>query len=88
VGLAAANEPGNVQAIGALLFGPYVWPFEVTSILLVIAAIGAMVLGRKTERPEDLVDRVENEPLGGGEDAVEDPEPAGEPVGAYRAEEA
>ena len=59
VGLAAANEPGNTEAIGALLFGRFVWPFEVISVLLVIAAIGAMVLGKRTEQPEELVDRVE-----------------------------
>ncbi|MGH3665031.1 MAG: NADH-quinone oxidoreductase subunit J [Egibacteraceae bacterium] len=58
-GLAQANEDGNVQGVGALIFGDYVWPFEVTSVLLVIAALGAVVLGRRTERPEDLVDRAE-----------------------------
>jgi NADH-quinone oxidoreductase subunit J len=72
VGLAAANEQGNTQGVGALLFGEYVWPFEVTSVLLVIAALGAMVLGRKYERPEDLVD----DPLS----------LKAEPVGAYRAD--
>ena len=55
-GLAAANEGGNTQGVGALLFTRYVWPFEVISVLLVIAAIGAMVLGRRTEDPADLVD--------------------------------
>ncbi|MPZ87505.1 MAG: NADH-quinone oxidoreductase subunit J, partial [Nitriliruptorales bacterium] len=55
-GLAAANEAGNVAGVGGLLFTDYVWPFEVTSALLVIAAIGAMVLGRKTEDERDLVD--------------------------------
>ena len=55
-GLAAANEPGNVGALGALLFTRYVWPFEVISILLVIAAVGAMVLGKREEDPADLVD--------------------------------
>ncbi len=57
-GLAAANRPGNVEGLGTLLFTDYVWPFEVTSVLLVIAALGAMVLGRKHEDPADLVDRV------------------------------
>jgi NADH-quinone oxidoreductase subunit J len=56
VGLAAVNADGNVQAIGRTLFTDFVWPFEVTSVLLVIAAIGAMVIGRKTENPEDLVE--------------------------------
>ena len=55
-GLAAANEPGNTEALGSLLFTKYVWPFEVISVLLVIAAIGAMVLGRRDEDAADLVD--------------------------------
>ena len=55
-GLAAANEPGNVAALGSLLFTRYVWPFEVISILLVIAAVGAMVLGKRDEDPADLID--------------------------------
>lgn len=57
-GLAQANENGNTEGVGALLFGDYVWPFEVTSVLLVIAAVGAMVLGRKSEDRADLVDRL------------------------------
>lgn len=55
-GLAEANADGNVQGIGRLLFTRYVWPFEVTSVLLVIAAVGAMVLGRRDEDPATLVD--------------------------------
>jgi NADH-quinone oxidoreductase subunit J len=58
-GLAAQNAEetgGNVAGIGRLLFTDYVWPFEVTSVLLVIAALGAMVLGRRAEKPSDLVD--------------------------------
>jgi NADH-quinone oxidoreductase subunit J len=55
-GLEAANSGGNVAALGDVLFTDYVWPFEVTSVLLVIAAVGAMVLGRRHERPQDLVD--------------------------------
>jgi NADH-quinone oxidoreductase subunit J len=57
-GLAAANERGNVQAVGIQLFTRYTWPFEVTSVLLIVAAIGALVIGRKQERPEELVDRM------------------------------
>lgn len=58
-GLAAVNaaEGGNPRGIGQLLFTDYVWPFEVTSVLLVIAAIGAMVLGRRREDPADLVEQ-------------------------------
>jgi NADH-quinone oxidoreductase subunit J len=44
VGLAEANAAGNVQGIAALIFGDYVWAFEVISALLITAALGAMVL--------------------------------------------
>lgn len=53
-GLEAANaqNDGNVQGIGALIFGRYVVAFEVTSALLITAALGAMVLThRERVRP-------------------------------------
>jgi NADH-quinone oxidoreductase subunit J len=59
VGLEAANtvDGGNVQGIARLIFGRYVLAFEVTSALLITAALGAMVLAhrerytpRKTQR--------------------------------------
>ena len=49
-------EGGNVRGVGSLLFTDYVWPFEVTSVLLVVAAIGAMVLGKRRDDPRELVD--------------------------------
>ncbi len=51
-GLAEVNRPGNTQAVGRLLFGKYLFAFEVTSILLIIAAIGAMFLGRPADAGE------------------------------------
>ena len=46
VGLDAANAQhgGNVQGIGAAIFTRYLLAFEVTSALLITAAVGAMVL--------------------------------------------
>jgi NADH-quinone oxidoreductase subunit J len=46
VGLTAANnaDKGNVQGIAHLLFTKYVFAFEVTSALLITAAVGAMLL--------------------------------------------
>ena len=38
---------GNVQGIAALLFGKYVLIFEITSALLITAAVGAMILTHK-----------------------------------------
>ena len=63
IGLAEANADGNVRGVGLLLFTDYVWPFEVTSVLLVIAALGAMVLGKHAEHPDDLVDQPTREPV-------------------------
>ena len=53
IGLEQANSlrGGNVAGIANLLFTTYVFPFEVISALLIIAAVGAMVLAHK-EREE------------------------------------
>ncbi|WP_327088095.1 NADH-quinone oxidoreductase subunit J [Nonomuraea sp. NBC_01738] len=54
-GLAAATAQGGIiRATAALLFTKYVFAFEVTSALLITAALGAMVLAhreRLTEKP-------------------------------------
>ena len=47
VGLDSANEDGNVPAIAQVLFTKYVFAFEVTSALLITAALGAMVLAHR-----------------------------------------
>ena len=46
-GLQAANQDGNVEALAAILFSRYVFAFEVTSALLITAAVGAMVLAHR-----------------------------------------
>jgi NADH-quinone oxidoreductase subunit J len=45
--LQAANAGGNVQAVGRLLFTRYVFAFEITGLLLLVAAVGALVLGKR-----------------------------------------
>jgi NADH-quinone oxidoreductase subunit J len=40
---------GNPQAVGKLLFSTYLLPFEITSVLLLIAIMGAVVLARREE---------------------------------------
>ena len=46
--ITAINEdPGNVLALARLLFSRYLLPFEVTSILLVVAVVGVMLLTRR-----------------------------------------
>ncbi len=46
--LTHANAGGNVEALARVLFGPYFFPFEVTSILLIVAALGIMLHGRRS----------------------------------------
>ncbi|WP_270887340.1 NADH-quinone oxidoreductase subunit J [Pedococcus sp. 5OH_020] len=47
-GLAGVNRStGNVSGVAELIFGKYVWAFEVTSALLITAALGAMVLAHR-----------------------------------------
>ncbi len=47
VGLESQNAPGNIQALANILFSRYVFAFEVTSALLITAAVGAMVLAHR-----------------------------------------
>ncbi len=47
VGLSAANEDGNIQGLANIMFSRYVFAFEVTSALLITAALGAMVLAHR-----------------------------------------
>jgi NADH-quinone oxidoreductase subunit J len=56
-GLTQASGGGNVQGLATLIFSRYLWAFELTSALLITAAVGAMILAhrerferRKTQR--------------------------------------
>jgi NADH-quinone oxidoreductase subunit J len=54
-GLTAANANGNVQGIAAALFTRYIFAFEVTSALLIAAALGAMILAHIERRADEKV---------------------------------
>jgi NADH-quinone oxidoreductase subunit J len=44
----AVNRGGNVRALARVLFNSYFFPFEATSVLLIVAAVAAMVVaGRR-----------------------------------------
>ena len=45
--LSAAGVEGGPTAIGHLLFENYVLPFEVTSVLILVAVLGAVILAKK-----------------------------------------
>jgi NADH-quinone oxidoreductase subunit J len=42
-----AGEFGWTHTVGRLLFTDYLFPFEITSIILLVAMVGAMVLAKK-----------------------------------------
>ncbi|MFC1563802.1 NADH-quinone oxidoreductase subunit J [candidate division KSB1 bacterium] len=43
----AMLQEGNTKMVGKLLFTDYLLPFEITSILLIVAIVGAVVLAKK-----------------------------------------
>lgn len=45
-------SPGNISAMAEVIFGKYVWVFEITSALLITAALGAMVLSHRERMGE------------------------------------
>ncbi len=46
-------EGTNVEQVSAMVFSDYLYAFEITSILLVVAVVGAVVLARRAPRHID-----------------------------------
>jgi NADH-quinone oxidoreductase subunit J len=47
------NLGNNVERVARLLFTDFLWAFQITAVLLVIAVVGSVVLARRSgERPE------------------------------------
>ena len=44
-------DESNIEAIGRLLYGPYIFLFEVAGIILLVAMIGAIVLTHREPKP-------------------------------------
>jgi NADH-quinone oxidoreductase subunit J len=56
------NGPGqNVQKLGQSIFTRYLLPFEITSALLIIAVVGAVVLARRRDPAASEMTREEQE---------------------------
>jgi len=49
-GAFAGGSVSSVRVIGRLLFRDYAFPFEVTSVLILVAMVGAVVLARRETR--------------------------------------
>lgn len=63
------NEGGNAEALSRVLFRDYFLPFEVTSILLIVAAVAAMVLAQQRERARSRAEAGAVQVAGGGDRA-------------------
>ncbi len=46
---------GNVERVARVLFTDFLWAFEITAVLLVIAVVGAVVLARRSGQRPDRV---------------------------------
>src|SRR5437660_5224109 len=53
----AVNRGGNVRALAKVLFNSFFFPFEVTSVLLIVAAVAAIVMTRRPDQEPRLSDR-------------------------------
>ena len=53
--VAPVTEPnvGNAAAIGRVLYSRFLFPFEITSVLLLVAMVGAIVLAKSRPAPDD-----------------------------------
>ncbi len=74
-GLKEANADGNVPGLANLIFSRYVFAFEVTSALLITAALGAMILAHRerTEQRATQRERSEQRFLEGRQGALPGP---------------
>ena len=48
------QDLGNVQRVARVLFTDFLWAFELTAVLLVIAVVGAVVLARRSGQRAQL----------------------------------
>jgi NADH-quinone oxidoreductase subunit J len=72
----ASNSTGNLTGLATLIFTTYVFPFEVTSALLLTAALGAMVLAhRERSAPKPTQLDLARRRVAAGADAVGAPPP-------------
>jgi NADH-quinone oxidoreductase subunit J len=70
----AAQGDGNLTGLAQLIFTTYVFPFEVTSALLITAALGAMVLAhRERTSPKPTQREVARRKIESGQVAPEPP---------------
>lgn len=65
------GEGGNVETVARSLFTDFLWPFEVTAVLLVAAVVGGVVLARRSSRPMDADPEADDTGTAAGEESEE-----------------
>jgi len=56
VGALSDGSESDISILSEAMFTRYVFAFEITSVLLVIAVVGAVLLARQVRRTEEIVD--------------------------------
>ncbi len=57
----ASGDANNVERVARVLFTDFLWPFELTAALLVIAVVGSVVLARRSGHRVEVVEEDEAE---------------------------
>lgn len=52
---------GNIERVARALFTDFMWPFEVTALLLVVAVVGGVVLARRSGLPPEQEYEIERD---------------------------
>ena len=60
-GVAGFGDGTNVEELARVLFSDYVFAFEITSLLLTIAVVGAVVLAKRPSRAAEAEDEADDE---------------------------
>lgn len=55
-----AGNDANIQQLAQSLYGDYVFAFELTSVLLIVAVVGTVVMTRKWSSSDDESERVDS----------------------------
>jgi NADH-quinone oxidoreductase subunit J len=58
----ATDLGGNVERVARSLFTDFLWPFEITAALLVIAVVGSVLLARRSGQPAQGAAEPSSEP--------------------------
>jgi NADH-quinone oxidoreductase subunit J len=56
-GRVGGQDLGNIQRVARVLFTDFLWAFELTAVLLVIAVVGSVVLARRSGQRAQLDER-------------------------------